>query len=94
MTDSFYNPNTLLDDIYIPIRKALEPPQWRPIEDYPKDGSRVLLYFPDYNDPIQIGYCSDEEWSYWRGSWPHPYFLKNRPSPTHWMVLPTQPTQV
>ncbi len=90
-SDSLYNPQTLLEDVYLPMRKALEP-QWLPIETYPKDESQVLLYFPDYNDPVQIGYCGDKDWSYWQGSWPHPYFLKNRPQPTHWMPLPEQPS--
>lgn len=76
---------------------------WQPIETAPRDGTPVLLYFPDYDQPIQVGYyaiiettrngrcvSSDE---YWCGKWnDNTRFIRSvafmEDVPTHWLPLP------
>lgn len=66
-----------------------ERPQWRPIEEAPKDGTAILLFFPE-------GFCHVGTWlpksNVWAVTYRKPdlhYFDVDRP--THWMPLPTPP---
>lgn len=34
---------------------------WQPIETAPKDGTRVLLYFPTLREPVQLGWFADSK---------------------------------
>jgi hypothetical protein len=77
---------------------------WRPIETAPKDGTRVLLYWPSYaydegddGEPlIDIGWYTENPRGPWR------YFTNtgeqdcygladSSHQPTHWMPLPPSP---
>ena len=56
---------------------------WRPIAEAPRDGTRVLGYFPNieagYHDTAYLGRF--ETWA--SRDWPA--------QPTHWMPLPSPP---
>lgn len=67
---------------------STEPGEWHPIRTAPKDGTRVLLYFPKLqlvtecvwespNRSYHPNWCRDGEW------FPH--------EPTQWMTLPEPP---
>lgn len=65
---------------------------WQPIETAPKDGSRILLYWPKTTRiPIKIIIGN------WRGDyWSNDllYFdEEKRNCPTHWMPLPEPPQE-
>lgn len=34
---------------------------WQPIATAPKDGTRVLLYFPTLREPVQFGWFADSK---------------------------------
>lgn len=70
------------------VRQALLLPMWMPINDAPRDGTKILLYVP-----------KAEKWeafhflSYWHRTkgkngywWDHSHL-----DPTHWMPLPAAP---
>ena len=68
----------------------LEAAKWQPIETAPKDGSEILLHCS--------GVLSDTGLCYWRNdhvmqgwTWGLGHAFKN---PTHWMPLPTAPTEL
>lgn len=75
--------------------------QWQPIETAPKDGSPVLLFFPEFKRKIHVGYylmreiyeygklTSKEEM--WRCDLIIENFLTPG-TPTHWMPMPEAPT--
>lgn len=67
---------------------STEPGEWHPILTAPKDGTRVLLYFPKLkhvtecvwaspNGVYRANWCNDGQW------FPH--------EPTHWRTLPEPP---
>ena len=61
-------------------------PQWQPIETAPKDGTRVLLFFPGFVIPVWVGD--------WHEGWRPEYGVRTPPiedDPTHWMPLPAPP---
>lgn len=72
-----------------PMKAAL--PLWRPIEECPRDGTHVLLWWPrQYHAPI-VGYWRDKHELYvgWHVSgWAH---NKLDTEPTHFMLLPPAP---
>lgn len=61
-----------------------EPQGWQPIETAPKDGTRVLAYWPDCS-------CQVESWfGPWLGEmvWQSEFeWGSRRNNPTHWMPL-------
>lgn len=60
--------------------------KWCPIETAPKDGTRVLLC-------IDHGEWGDKVWTgMWAAGWMISYG-KARTEPTHWMQLPTPPSE-
>lgn len=60
---------------------------WHPIETAPKDGTPVLLGFPDYLHAMH-GHCEDGIW----GQLDSDFGFEHLPTqPTHWMPLPTPP---
>ena len=73
---------------------------WKTIESAPKDGQRVLLYFPKFgNGPHQeVGYWETQAFNvkpkpYWTGDGERVYgvsWYRNQP-PTHWQPLPPAP---
>lgn len=67
----------------------LERPQWRPIEEAPKDGSRLVLTDGDV-PVVGLWRSHDEQWIV---DWDHePYQGTPRETPaTHWMPLPPSP---
>ena len=56
--------------------------QWKPIESAPKDGSRVLVWHPDYCAPITAQWYGSEGWK--MDSDVSPFWQQ----PTYWMPLP------
>lgn len=74
---------------------------WLPIETAPKDGTAILVYGPELLREID-GHCAVVRWQtndnstypWWTISDGKfgPYDLRG-PSPTHWMPLPTEPSQ-
>ena len=77
---------------------------WRPIEEAPKDGTRVLLYWPKFgsNPRQEIGYFEMQKYH----SKPTPYWWSSNAvknygvrwyrdyQPTHWQPLPQPPEAV
>ena len=62
--------------------------QWRDIESAPKDGTKVLLYWPHWSGVAVIGYNADHRWiSMVKLS------DEQDPGPTHWQPLPSPPAQ-
>ncbi len=67
--------------------------EWQPIETAPKDGTRLLLYFPELkklgNEEVVIGFWhqpgNQEHPGYWMG------WGSGRKTATHWMPLPKAP---
>ena len=60
--------------------------EWQPIETAPKDGSDVLVWWPDWMaQPIRVAHYEQR----------HDIWLTGRDSaaqpPTHWMPLPAAP---
>lgn len=59
-------------------------PQWQPIETAPKDGRRLLLWWPEWCDEPIKGWWAD---GYWQC-----IDAVVEEGPTHWMPLPPPPT--
>lgn len=75
--------------------------EWRPIANAPKDGTKLLLFIPEYRQPIHIGWFHDSttieygkvarESRHWMtGAWPS-FSTDKNPEPSHWMPLPAHP---
>jgi hypothetical protein len=73
--------------------------EWAPSQTAPKDGRRVLLFIPDYKEPIQIGYYQKSE-TFAHGKLTHSLecwragpslYWNDFPEPTHWAPLPFPP---
>ena len=66
---------------------------WQPIETAPKDGTRILAYWPA--DSFYAHEMQCETWfgqSLGRDCWQSPYEdADDSTSPTHWMPLPEPP---
>jgi len=77
-------------------------PTWQPIETAPRDGSRMLLFFPPPNEyfktTVEVGRWNDDQYA----KRPRPYFTGDMErtfgvsryrdyQPTHWMPLPAPP---
>ena len=60
--------------------------EWKPIEDGPKDGQRVLLFVPPYGAGSGNYAVSLECWN------AH-FCLNPEAQPTHWMPLPAPPAK-
>lgn len=62
--------------------------QWRPIETAPKDGTPLLLLWPDAAEKMAVMW-----WDDYCGGWMGYYDGINpgRMPPTHWMPLPPPP---
>lgn len=76
---------------------------WQPIETAPKDGTRILLYYPDYERKVWIGHyynteryefgkldSKSEGWAIGHGTFDS--MFNNHP-PTHWTALPKPPAR-
>ena len=59
---------------------------WQPIETAPRDGTRILLYFPamDKGERIFAG-------PFAHGMWQIGVWFARPPNPTHWQPLPPPP---
>lgn len=76
-------------------------PEWQPIETAPRDGTCVLLYFPDgcwrIEGNIGVGFYSDNaedvEFGYrwFKGEADSNAMTDFGEYPTHWMPLPAPP---
>ena len=89
----------ILKDEKYAEEKGVYDDDWRPITTAPKDGSKVLLYYPEgeydgqWNDfegrsaPLMAVMSADKR-GYWKG-----YYSGTSPdgTPTHWAPLPTPP---
>lgn len=72
--------------------------EWQPIETAPKDGTRVLAYWPDcYGNGSA---CAVESWfgPWGKGNadqtWQSPFeWADGHNDPTHWMPLPPPPAR-
>ena len=62
---------------------------WQLIETAPRDGTGLLLWCAEMNEPVigrwSVDNATIREW--WVDSWAPPDF----DSPTHWMALPAGP---
>jgi hypothetical protein len=83
--------------LYLAAGAALQPAQWKPIETAPKDSSRILIYCPKSNRPVQEVWWAIPYEGAVRGYWSTPIGPTGRgytileTSPTHWMPLPPAP---
>jgi hypothetical protein len=60
--------------------------QWQPIETAPKDGTCVLLFYPDLMiRSVVVGWYGSEGWVS-DGFW-----VLDKLKPSHWMPLPDPP---
>jgi hypothetical protein len=72
--------------------------QWQPIETAPRDGTKVLLFFPRWKDGRVIGsYDVVEQFrngkrEFRTEKWSLPFFVVGEHEPTHWVPLPEPPT--
>jgi hypothetical protein len=69
------------------VRVRQQPPEWQPIETAPKDGTDVLVWWPDWMaQPIRVANFEVRHrcWVTGSGSSAQP--------PTHWMPLPQPPS--
>lgn len=74
---------------------------WQPIETAPKDGTYVLLFYPDYRKKVWVGsYYNNETYCHgklrnksegWNNGADRLALIKES-LPTHWMHLPPLPT--
>lgn len=73
--------------------------EWQPIETAPKDGTHVLLWFPELRQPVQVGHFSStkhiengrvtyESAKWWTGI----VLLTKELVPSHWQPTPAAPT--
>jgi hypothetical protein len=64
---------------------------WQPIETAPRDGTTVLLYFPDAGkSQIDVGYWI--EWEVGDANWSNEWTdAEIDCDPSHWMPLPEPP---
>jgi hypothetical protein len=72
--------------------------EWQPAETAPKDGTRVILFFPSLKNKIQVGHYMQTETrdngeiTYQNEGWFFGGFgLHNSFVPSHWMPLPEPP---
>lgn len=66
--------------------------EWQPIETAPKDGTLVLLYWPDVGSMV-VGYFfhrGNQDRVGWRAE-PEGKHWFDVKQPTHWMKLPERP---
>ena len=64
--------------------------EWQPIETAPKDGTHILVCGPHNNGSQYMDVCG---WpKNWTSKWPVAYMAYAAGEPTHWMPLPTPPT--
>lgn len=76
---------------------------WQPIETGPKDGTHVLLYYPDLKYPFHVGHFVDaqtleygqitRETRYWHSEVFAWGITTQKHNPTHWARLPEPPAQ-
>lgn len=74
-------------------------PAWRPIETAPKDGTKVLLFYPGPHRGVCVGVFIDRQtFEYGKLAHRHQYWYTRATlvpadnlQPTHWMPLPAPP---
>jgi hypothetical protein len=68
--------------------------EWQPIETAPKDGTRILAYWPDIYANSSAVQC-ETWWGPWgnsKSTWQTVWEWADGPNcPTHWMPLPEPP---
>ena len=52
----------IVSDNQPPVQFVPVPPQWRPIETAPKDGTRILVYVPDSDNVLSVYW--DDQFTY------------------------------
>ena len=64
--------------------------EWKPIDTAPKDGTRILAFWPDSGDGVDN---EAEARTWWENDrWENPWGSSlYDPPPTHWMPLPPPP---
>jgi hypothetical protein len=75
---------------------------WEPIETAPKDGTRVLLYYPNYPQKEWVGrYFKNETYNFgnlvrksegWHTGADRLATMVGECEPSHWVPLPSPPT--
>lgn len=68
--------------------------QWQLIETAPKDGTLILVFYPDLHghDRYSLRYWSAGDWGSIREAWSDQWRqIKPSSSPTHWMPLAEAP---
>lgn len=73
--------------------------KWKPIESAPKDGTTILLYYPNEENAVTSGWWYEEyegdeyKYGYWKvASLPSHGCGCENSEPTHWMELPDIPS--
>jgi hypothetical protein len=95
--DSNYLCSDFVDQHEATIRALLTEPQWRTIESAPRDGTRVIVAYPDFVTEAKYGdYRLEDEtlngWHFYDSEDPwYSVGFNDYPEPTHWMPLPKAP---
>lgn len=85
-----------IDAIISALNSAgLSPPEWRPIETAPKDGTRVLLakFVGHPVHPTALWWATLGHWSAKWNNWNDNVEPAGLAGPTHWMPLPAPASQ-
>ena len=70
------------------------PLQWQPIETAPKDGTEVLLFYPEYTQPVKTGrwehvrHFANGKLKWESRKWTSDF---DEVTPSYWMPLPPPP---
>lgn len=82
------------DPLHREAWEALEMP-WRPMDNAPKDGTEILLFFKltRYSGSIQEGWYDDEEGA-WQLSWGEVDKILSDMKPIKWMPRPIDPEEI
>ena len=85
--------DTLTRDIIAALKDAgyVIEPDWRPIEEAPKDGTRVLLFVPPYGPSTGHYEPARANWGPNASLWICHSVLNKEASPTRFRPLPTPP---
>jgi hypothetical protein len=73
--------------------------EWQSIETAPRDGTPVVLFVPNFDRKVHLGYFVDaEDFRYGKSVSKRAYwaigvvsFMRDEAEPTHWLPLPSDP---
>ena len=81
------------DSIWEPFDKAVDAPEWQPIETAPKDGTRVLIAFQSIGQWVILSAYWNTREDVWTDDAVVSFGYEETAEyePTHWMPLPKPP---